>query len=116
MPKRSWMSLTTGASAMVVRLAMLRMWCACGSKWSALLPGSSTASHWCSDLLGALISTHVAPRSRYAWAPERVTATTCGIHDWLHAERRPVRQLLARAEVRDLAVADHEGAATGSSR
>ena len=74
MPKFSITTLTTGASALVVQLAMLMILCFRGSNVSRLMPGSSTASQSSRFLLGALTSTRLAPASRWAWAPGRVVA------------------------------------------
>jgi hypothetical protein len=74
MPKFSITTLTTGASALVVQLAMLTILCRAGLNVSRLMPGSSTASQSSRVLLGALTSTRVAPASRWAWAPGRVVA------------------------------------------
>src|SRR4029453_9081558 len=74
MPKFSITTLTTGASALVVQLAMLTILCFSGSNVSMLITGSSTASQSSRVLLGALTSTRFAPASRWAWAPGRVLA------------------------------------------
>src|SRR4029453_3304672 len=74
MPKFSITTLTTGASALVVQLAILTILCFSGSNVSRLMPVKSTASQSSRVFLGALTSTRFAPASRWAWAPERVLA------------------------------------------
>ena len=74
MPKFSITTLTTGASALVVQLAMLMILCFAGSNVSRLMPGNNTASQSSRVLLGALTTTRLAPASRWAWAPARVEA------------------------------------------
>src|SRR4029077_4655777 len=64
MPKFSITTLTTGANALVVQLAMLTILCFSGSNLSRLTPGSNTASQSSCFLLGALTSTYLAPASR----------------------------------------------------
>ena len=109
MPKFSITTLTTGASALVVQLAMLTILCCAGSNVSRLMPGSSTASQSSRFLLGALTSTRLAPASRWAWAPARRGPAGAVDHQ-VDAEGLPVRQRLHRVEVGDLATADDEAA------
>ena len=98
MPKFSITTLTTGASALVVQLAMLTILCFAGSNVSRLMPGSNTASQSSRVLLGALTSTRLAPASRWAWAPARGRPAGAVDHQ-VDAKRLPVRQRLHRVEV-----------------
>ena len=110
MPKFSITTLTTGASALVVQLAMLTILCFSGSNVSRLMPGSNTASQSSCFLLGALTSTRLAPASRWACAPGRVVARPVQSITTSTPSACPVRQGLHRVEVGDLAAADDKAA------